>query len=204
MNILIDDKNEFRLVLNTIIQSNRHIYQEDKDVISLLSNNTIDDLIGQGGEIYYENKFKFHNSIGRKEFFKTLQLSNKYKYLFKSPLIQKAIEYVNHDHDLWFIGNSFSDTFGNYVIFEGDLSLPSLFKHLDFCDSLKPQIWRDIKVYREKGIIDLQYNEGILGTEVGQTNIVIEGHWDFNLKEQNGLFELEVVCDGIAVSIWKT
>lgn len=194
----------FQSVIDEIRKTESSLSAEQKDLINLLNESTVEDFLADNGKLYFKNNFAIYNSKGKQQFFNILQNNSEYWNIFESEHIRKAVQQVNKKLNLWFIGSSFSGTMGKFAIFEGELDLPKLFVNLDFEDNLTPQIWRDIKSYREKGIRDIKTEEGILGTEVANKNEVVTNHWDFNITEENGRYLLEVVCVGVAVVLWKT
>src|SRR6056297_1986909 len=96
-----------------------------------------------------------------------------------------------------YIGSPISMRKGYFVLFESELFPYIILNILEFPNNLIPHNWRDIIAYREKGIIDIQTGEGILGTEISNESLLIQKPWFYQLLDKKGVYMLKFLCGTI-------
>lgn len=176
---------------------------ELKHAISILQNNRFKEIVHATGSKYFQINKALYNSQARGKFMETIQSQTNYEFTLKSKVLQDVVKLLDDFQKLWYIGNSFSFRPGNFVIYNGFVNPCTILRMLKYPTNLIPHVYRDIKIYKELGIIDLETNEGIVGTNVPSNNILIDKPWNYRLIDM-GFLRLEVFRDGVASYYWKT
>lgn len=195
---------EVSQIIDLANQSMNNTNSEDLNhAITILENNRFQEIVYSTGNLYFQINKALYHSQARDKFIETIQYHTNYEFTLKSKMLQDVVKLLNDYHKLLYIGNSFSFRPGNFIIYNGFVNPYPIIRLLKYPKNLIPHVYRDIKIYREIGIIDLETNEGIVGTNVPSENILIDKPWDFRLIDM-GFLRLEVFRDGVASYYWKT
>ncbi|SOE20291.1 hypothetical protein SAMN06298216_0784 [Spirosomataceae bacterium TFI 002] len=199
----------FKSVISEIKESqeyrNEHYRSELEEVVQVLSENYPSQLVGRIGEKHYPISKKIARLNARQTYYDLLQKHSHYEFTLKSKPLNKIAKIIDKYLRLYHIGNPFSYQDGNFLIYIGEVNPNEFLRILDYPSNLVPHTWRDVKTYREKGIIDIETGEGIIGTEIPdrQNNLLISKDWEYRLIDNTGKYIFQVMC-GTVANYWFT
>jgi hypothetical protein len=209
MKVLSVNSEVFKPVINKIKES--HEYRLDaykfelEQAVELLDNNSPSQLVMKLGERHFQIGKSIARLNTREEYYNILQNHSHYEFCLKSKPLNQIVKILDKYLKLYHIGNPFSYQEGNFIIYVGEVNPNEFLRILNYPNNLIPHTWRDIKVYREKGIVDIETGEGIIGTEIPdkKNNLLISKDWEYRLIDNTGKYIFEVMC-GTVANYWFT
>ncbi|NNE13352.1 MAG: hypothetical protein HKN51_00160 [Saprospiraceae bacterium] len=205
MREIFKEETEFKDVILNLKESQRYFndyYKPEIDkTIQILQQNSPSEMVANNGINHFSICKSLDEFSTRKSYYKILQNKANYENILKSKLLRKIARIVNKEHLLWGIGHPFSYQKENFIIYQGEIKPDEIIAKFNFQNNLIPHIWRDIKVYREKGVIDIETGEGIIGTVIldDQENVLIKKNWEYSLIDKDGKRIFKVLCGSIGL-----
>lgn len=209
MKVLNVNSEIFKPVISEIKESQEYrldAYKSElEQAVELLANNSPSQLVVNLGERHFRVGKSIARLNAREEYYNVLQKHSHYEFCLKSKPLNQIANILDKYLKLYHIGNPFSWQAGNFIIYVGEVNPEEFLRILNYPNNLIPHTWRDIKVYREKGIVDIETGEGIIGTEIPdkQNHLLISKDWEYRLIDNTGKYIFEVMC-GTAANYWFT
>jgi|GEM_PF-1768167 len=209
MKILNVNNEIFKPVISKIKES--HEYRLDaykselEQAVETLANSSPSQLVMKLGERHFQIGKSIARLDTREEYYNILQKHSHYEFSLKSKPLNQIAKILDKYLKLYHIGNPFSWQDGNFIIYVGEVNPNEFLRILNYPNNLIPHTWRDIKVFREKGIVDIETGEGIIGTEIPdkQNHLLISKDWEYRLIDNTGKYIFEVMC-GTVANYWFT